>query len=1047
MSLVYGLDVAEAEEVAIPAHVTQRVEDDDDNSLQIVFTRSISGAGVSSYRLNNSDVTYEVYESTLQQIGVLVKVRNFLVFQGDVEAVASKAPQDLTIYFEQISGADAYAAEYEELLRRKEEAEENTIFSMQKKKMYVSQCKEVKGQKDEAEYFKQMQKELGICRTELVLFQIWCVKREIEEKQAAALRMQDELHVIKTNEDEVNDEMEAIKGRTSKAAKAVLTVEKEAASKRKQLDSLAPKFTETQAMLKGVQKRLNDCTKNKVKVQKDIELQQESITGLQSDIEALTLVEDELKEELAELTSSSSSKSSGSSSGRRGSGGGGGGGLAHLDAAGMNEYTRLRELVATRTAAERAEELTIDLNLQSKEQLAARLQSQDEAFRKESESAMNLIIECRDRRQKLRETINRCNADKVEISNTKKTLTQEIQNAAAKEAEYTRELDAVTQQLHEIGNSRRRNKQEERMAEAVASMKQIYKGVHGKLIELCRPIQRKYAQAISVAAGKHMDAVIVDSKAVANDCIRYLKDQRIGTCLFLPLDNLAVKPIPERLRTFGSKYRPCIDLIECDAVYKSAVSYAVGATLVCETLEDAQELCFQRNERVKAVTLRGHSISQSGAMTGGAAPRDGHDRWEQKEVDRLRERKARLEQLLQELKRSVPSRQQMIDLETSARSVQSKIQFAEADLRVTEEKLSYLNQQQTLREQTASSKRSEMESLNKEIKQIERRRAEVHNAIRAVENEVFADFSASMGITNIREYEETTVKKHQALLQKLNSVTKQKSALEAQLQYEHQRDFQGVLQQLTQLGENALEEQRRLSDKEQQLIQQEIDIRAAIRAATEKVAAAKREKESIAEALKEAQQRRAEVVKDKDVVTKKMAGEEMQLERSRAQLHDILQKAQVEEVALPTVPVRRNAAQAGAMKKAPTRSTRRGDSSDGSGSNQLESSDSAEHTGSDEDEEDGESDDGDELLWAGNRSQSYSGVLEDSEESSGSHSGSRSRDTGGTGGSNSSSSGGKVTASTHFSQADNPTVLRDSQQAAKVDLSQMRRKYKSETPR
>jgi hypothetical protein len=34
--------------------------------------------------------------------------------------------------------------------------------------------------------------------------------------------------------------------------------------------------------------------------------------------------------------------------------------------------------------------------------------------------------------------------------------------------------------------------------------------------------------------------------------------------------------------------------------------------------------------------------------------------------------------------------------------------------------------------------------------------------------------------------------------------------------------------------------------------------------------------------------------------------------------------------------------------------------------------------------------------------------------------------------------------STHFSQRDNPTVVRDSRQAAMVDLSSVRKKYKGE---
>ena len=36
---------------------------------ELIFCRNISSAGVSSYRLNDKDVSYERYEQTLQQIG------------------------------------------------------------------------------------------------------------------------------------------------------------------------------------------------------------------------------------------------------------------------------------------------------------------------------------------------------------------------------------------------------------------------------------------------------------------------------------------------------------------------------------------------------------------------------------------------------------------------------------------------------------------------------------------------------------------------------------------------------------------------------------------------------------------------------------------------------------------------------------------------------------------------------------------------------------------------------------------------------------------
>ncbi len=87
----------------------------------VTFMRQISATGVSTYRLNDKDVTFEAYEKQLQKIGVLVRARNFLVFQGDVESIASKNPREITKLLEQISGSDALVSQFEELERKKKE--------------------------------------------------------------------------------------------------------------------------------------------------------------------------------------------------------------------------------------------------------------------------------------------------------------------------------------------------------------------------------------------------------------------------------------------------------------------------------------------------------------------------------------------------------------------------------------------------------------------------------------------------------------------------------------------------------------------------------------------------------------------------------------------------------------------------------------------------------------------------------------------------------------------------------------------------------------
>jgi len=44
-------------------------------------------------------------------------------------------------------------------------------------------------------------------------------------------------------------------------------------------------------------------------------------------------------------------------------------------------------------------------------------------------------------------------------------------------------------------------------------------GVRGRVVDLCKPIQRKYEAAVSVVLGRNIDAIVVDEEKTAIDCI------------------------------------------------------------------------------------------------------------------------------------------------------------------------------------------------------------------------------------------------------------------------------------------------------------------------------------------------------------------------------------------------------------------------------------------------------------------------------------------------------------------------------------------------
>ena len=119
----------------------------------LTFKYRISTTGASEYKLNDKTVTYSVYNASLTSHNILVKAKNFLVFQGDVEAVASQSPRELSRLIEQISGSLELASEYEKAKEAQERATENATFNFTKRRGIAGEIKQYREQKSEADRF------------------------------------------------------------------------------------------------------------------------------------------------------------------------------------------------------------------------------------------------------------------------------------------------------------------------------------------------------------------------------------------------------------------------------------------------------------------------------------------------------------------------------------------------------------------------------------------------------------------------------------------------------------------------------------------------------------------------------------------------------------------------------------------------------------------------------------------------------------------------------------------------------------------------------
>ncbi|KAF9441811.1 hypothetical protein P691DRAFT_799046 [Macrolepiota fuliginosa MF-IS2] len=115
--------------------------------------KDISTTGASEYKLNDKIVTYSAYNAALVSHNILVKANNFLVFQGDVETVASQSPHELPRLIEQKSGSLEPSGEYDKAKEAQDRATQNATFNFNKPRGVTGEIKQYKDQKGEAERF------------------------------------------------------------------------------------------------------------------------------------------------------------------------------------------------------------------------------------------------------------------------------------------------------------------------------------------------------------------------------------------------------------------------------------------------------------------------------------------------------------------------------------------------------------------------------------------------------------------------------------------------------------------------------------------------------------------------------------------------------------------------------------------------------------------------------------------------------------------------------------------------------------------------------
>jgi structural maintenance of chromosome 1 len=854
---------------------------EDDAGDEQKWKRTITNQGSSEYRINDRVVTAQQYNEALESENILIKARNFLVFQGDVEAIASQSPKDLTRLIEQISGSLEYKAEYERLQEEAEQAAENQNYNLHRRRGINSEIKQYQEQKKEAEAWQAKADQRDDAIVTHILWKLYHFQRVMEESTASIQEHQENLKEYRRGVEKYDKALEEARQAQSRASKDVAKVEK---SIKKQEKEIEHKENDLVPIDEKVDLTTQEIEKIRRKIDGVIKERDSQSASLQSTKKQLSTVEKAQKQ--FESQWQETLKKQGK----------------QLSEADFREYNTLRSQVVAKTSANQSNLDNLVRQMKTDEVTVNSLKSKVNAHKAAVEKLETEFSAINERKEATEFSVKEISKD----IDTKKKEFNHIQSERIRINQlYTEKEEKLQQLLRKLVDAdagRRQNDKEQRTKETIIALKRLFPGVRGRVGDLCKHKQKKFEEAVITALGRDFDSVIVDTEKTGTECVQYLKDNRSSPMTFIPLDNIKVTAPDANLKSLP-KARLTIDTIEFDSSLERAMAYACGSSIVCDDLATAKHICYERKLQVKAVTLEGFVIHKAGLMTGGRGP---ENRGTQRKLG---------DQDIEVLRIQAEKYREEIASLPKVNRRGSDEEALQGDLTGLEQRLIYARSELAAFKQNLASKKKELEHEKKQLKEMqpkyqEKQSAlerisetvrEFQEAVAKVQDKVFSDFCKRLGYSDIRAYEAQQGSLEQEAAEKRNAFEVQKQRLAKQVQWEISL-LQGTELRVQKFEDRveALEQDIQNYTKDKTALENAIDIERAkiteledeLHRLKEKLAA---KNEKVNQAKNELQKRSKEI----DIRTKAITQLETEVQRTSSGRYALLRRCKLEQIAIP----------------------------------------------------------------------------------------------------------------------------------------------------
>lgn len=709
---------------------------EDDVEQTHEWQRTITSSGASEYRINNRSVTQKQYNDALEEHSILVKARNFLVFQGDVEKIATMAPDKLTEQVERISGSLEKKADYDRLKAESEAATEDNAKHLHERRGINGELKTYQEQKAEADEYEKKLAERDEAVVTKTLWKLFLYQQVMDKARNKIASHQEELKEHKRSVDKYHQKHEQERQAEAKIKRDLAKTDKSIKTKEKEIEDASNELAPIQEKIRLSKEALRKYESKIDGLRKQRETEKESVQKCRKNLDQVQKAEKKWEDDF---------RAAAQRQGRE---------LSEQD---LQEYNRLRSEVTKRTHGDQMNIDKLKREVDTDRDHVRNLQQSVDSHERALERLGTDLSQLEERQQESKAQSKELEKTRVAKQKELDKLRSDRRHLEMQFQEKNQMLQEAVKQLSIVEGSRRESRKQLEARKTIDRLRTRLgpEKVHGRYRDLITPKQQKYRKAMGRVLGTQMETVIVDTEATAKECIQYLKQERIGIMTFDPLDSIQIRAVDTQLKGMHKGMRLAIDCINYEPKHERAMTAACGSTMICDTEKIAKELRYDRHIQAKAVTLDGRVIGKGGTQTGGELERDddSEQAWDERSYQTLVDKVHRYEKELAALPKLDRQHKQEQDLEVELLDLQDQIRRTQEETKALGRNLESVKKELSYHKSELKGLRPNYEKQAQILQNREQELKSFQDNVNQINDQIFSTFCQQLGYGSIRDYE------------------------------------------------------------------------------------------------------------------------------------------------------------------------------------------------------------------------------------------------------------------------------------------------------